>query len=78
MKSLDYGRDYRYAHDEPDAYAAGARYFPDALDPPPRFYEPPERGLEIKIGAKLAQLRRRDAAWLAEHGLAEPPDASDV
>ena len=62
MKSLDYGRDYRYAHDEPDAYAAGERYFPDALDPPPRFYEPVPRGLEIKIGAKLTDLRGRDDA----------------
>jgi putative ATPase len=61
MKQLDYGRDYRYAHDEADAYAAGERYFPDALDPPPRFYEPAPRGLEIKIGDKLAQLRVRDA-----------------
>ncbi|ACB33031.1 AAA ATPase central domain protein [Leptothrix cholodnii SP-6] len=61
MKQLDYGRDYRYAHDEADAYAAGERYFPDALDPPPRFYEPAPRGLEIKIGDKLAQLRERDA-----------------
>ncbi len=61
MKSLDYGRDYRYAHDEADAYAAGERYFPDALDPSPQFYQPAPRGLEIKIGEKLAQLRQRDA-----------------
>jgi putative ATPase len=61
MKQLDYGRDYRYAHDEADAYAAGESYFPAALDPPPRFYEPAPRGLEIKIGDKLAQLRERDA-----------------
>ena len=61
MKQLDYGRDYRYAHDEADAYAAGESYFPEALDPPPRFYEPAPRGLEIKIADKLAQLRERDA-----------------
>jgi putative ATPase len=62
MKSLDYGRDYRYAHDEAGGYAAGERYFPDALDPPPQFYAPVPRGLEIKIGDKLAQLRSLDAA----------------
>lgn len=56
MKSLDYGRDYRYAHDEEGAFAAGERYWPDGIDPPP-FYEPTDRGLEIRIGEKLAQLR---------------------
>lgn len=56
MKSLDYGRDYRYAHDEAGAFAAGERYLPDGIDPPP-FYEPSDRGLEIRIGEKLAQLR---------------------
>jgi putative ATPase len=60
MKSLDYGRDYRYAHDEADGYAAGEHYFPEALDPPPRFYEPVPRGLEIKIADKLARLRELD------------------
>jgi putative ATPase len=62
MKDLDYGRDYRYAHDEADAYAAGEHYFPDAMDPATRFYEPVARGLEIKIGEKLSQLRDLDAA----------------
>jgi len=57
MKSLDYGRDYRYAHDEEGGFAAGERYWPDELTPP-RFYEPVPRGLEIRIGDKLAELRR--------------------
>jgi putative ATPase len=60
MKQLDYGRDYRYAHDEEGGYAAGERYLPDGVDE--RFYEPAPRGLEIKIGDKLAELRRLDAA----------------
>jgi putative ATPase len=56
MKGLGYGRDYRYAHDEPDAFAAGERYLPDEL-PDRRYYRPVERGLEIKIAAALARLR---------------------
>ncbi|UJS23041.1 replication-associated recombination protein A [Thiothrix winogradskyi] len=56
MKALDYGKDYRYAHDEQNAYAAGENYFPDALQGR-RYYEPVERGLEIKIRDKLAALR---------------------
>jgi putative ATPase len=60
MKGLDYGKGYRYAHDEPDAYAAGARYFPDGM-PERQYYRPVGRGLEIKIAEKLAELRRRDA-----------------
>ena len=56
MKNLDYGRDYRYAHDEPDAFVAGEHYFPMDLKPMV-FYEPVERGLEIKIGEKLKSLR---------------------
>jgi putative ATPase len=59
MKGLGYGEGYRYAHDEPDAYAAGEHYFPDGM-PPTRFYEPTERGLEAKIREKLAALRSRD------------------
>jgi putative ATPase len=61
MKSLDYGKGYRYAHDEADAFAAGESYWPDDLVPP-RFYEPVERGLEIRIGERLAELRARNAA----------------
>jgi putative ATPase len=60
MKEIGYGKDYRYAHDEPDAYAAGERYLPDAM-PDRRYYEPAPRGLEIKIGEALAARRTRDA-----------------
>jgi putative ATPase len=59
MQGLGYGKGYRYAHDEPDAYAAGEHYLPDGM-PPIRFYEPTERGLEAKIREKLAALRSRD------------------
>ncbi len=59
MKELDYGKEYRYAHDEPDAYAAGENYFPDKLESPV-FYKPVNRGMEIKIKEKLAQLRLLD------------------
>ena len=61
MKDMGYGRDYRYAHDEADAYAAGENYFPEGLEQR-RFYEPTERGLEAKIRARLAELRELDAA----------------
>jgi putative ATPase len=61
MKNLGYGRDYRYAHDEDDAYAAGENYLPEGLEQS-RFYEPTERGLEAKIRARLAELRERDEA----------------
>ncbi|HWP19333.1 MAG TPA: replication-associated recombination protein A [Burkholderiaceae bacterium] len=60
MKDLDYGRGYRYAHDEEDAFAAGEHYFPEGMDPSPRFYEPVARGLEIRIGEKLEELRVRN------------------
>ena len=60
MKDLDYGRDYRYAHDEEDAFAAGERYFPEGMEPQPRFYHPAPRGLEIRIGEKLEELRVRN------------------
>ncbi|MBM4233743.1 MAG: replication-associated recombination protein A [Gammaproteobacteria bacterium] len=58
MKNLDYGAGYRYAHDEPEAYATGERYLPDEM-PDRRYYRPVERGLEIKIGEALARLRRK-------------------
>ncbi len=61
MKGLGYGREYRYAHDEPDAFAAGVSYWPDDVTPN-RFYEPAPRGLEIQIGEKLAELRRKNQA----------------
>ena len=59
MKELGHGEDYRYAHDEVDGFAAGAHYFPDTL-PAQQFYEPVQRGLEIKIGERLADLRHRN------------------
>src|SRR5947208_5358880 len=59
MKELGYGKGYRYAHDEEDAYAAGGRYLPEGM-PPVSFYEPTSRGLEAKIAEKLAELRERD------------------
>lgn len=61
MKGLGYGREYRYAHDEPDAYAAGENYFPEDMQAK-TYYHPVPRGLENKIAEKLAELRQRDAA----------------
>lgn len=61
MQQLDYGKGYRYAHDEEDGFAAGQRYLPDGLQAP-TLYEPVPRGLEIKIGAKLQALRERNNA----------------
>ncbi|SDM49258.1 putative ATPase [Oryzisolibacter propanilivorax] len=61
MKQLDYGRGYRYAHDEERGFAAGESYLPDGMAPP-GFYQPVPRGLEIKIGQKLDELRARNAA----------------
>lgn len=59
MKQLDYGEDYRYAHDEPEAYVAGEQYLPSALKNA-NFYQPTSRGLEAKITEKLVYLRRLD------------------
>ncbi|MCK4866312.1 MAG: replication-associated recombination protein A [Gammaproteobacteria bacterium] len=59
MKELGYGKEYRYAHDEPEAYAAGESYFPETM-PEMNYYQPVERGLEIKIKEKLAHLRELD------------------
>ncbi|OIN92066.1 MAG: recombination factor protein RarA [Comamonadaceae bacterium CG1_02_60_18] len=59
MKELDYGKGYRYAHDEPDAFAVGERYLPDGM-PEPGFYQPVERGLEIRIAEKLRLLKQRN------------------
>ena len=59
MKALDYGKDYRYAHDESEAYAAGEDYFPEGM-PAVEWYQPVARGLELKIGEKLAHLRELD------------------
>ena len=62
MKTMGMGQGYRYAHDEPDGFAAGARYLPEGVEV--RFYEPTERGLEGKIAEKLERLRtmNKDAA----------------
>ena len=59
MRELGYGRAYRYAHDEPDAYAAGERYFPEELGERV-YYQPVSRGLEVKIAEKLSHLRELD------------------
>ena len=56
MKQLGHGQGYRYAHDEPDGFAAGERYLPEGLSRT-RFYEPVPRGLELRIGERLAELR---------------------
>ena len=59
MKELGYGHAYRYAHDEPEAYAAGETYLPDGI-PDPSWYQPVARGLETKIAEKMAHLRELD------------------
>jgi putative ATPase len=58
MKELGYGKNYRYAHDEPDAYAAGESYFPEGM-PPREYYKPVPRGLEIKIAEALERRKKR-------------------
>jgi putative ATPase len=59
MKELGYGHEYRYAHDEPEAYAAGEQYFPDDMEPR-QYYQPVARGLEQKIAERLAYFRSLD------------------
>ena len=59
MKTLDYGKNYRYAHDEADGFAAGERYLPDGMAEP-GFYRPVERGLEIRISERLRELKKRN------------------
>ncbi len=59
MKDLDYGKNYRYAHDEEGGFAAGENYLPDGMGEP-GFYKPVERGLEIKIAQRLRELRVRN------------------
>ena len=61
MKDLNFGRDYRYAHNEQDGFAAGETYWPDGLTAP-LLYQPVERGLEIRIAEKLRQLRSLNLA----------------
>lgn len=58
MKQLGYGKGYRYAHDEPDAYAAGENYFPEGM-PARQYYQPVPRGMEIKIAEAMERRRRR-------------------
>jgi putative ATPase len=59
LRGLGHGAGYRHAHDEPDAFAAGESYFPDDMEAR-IYYEPAPRGLEVRIGEKLADLRRRN------------------
>ncbi|HEC74373.1 MAG TPA: replication-associated recombination protein A [Methylophaga aminisulfidivorans] len=59
MKELGYGKEYRYAHDEPNAYAVGETYFPESMQER-EYYHPVDRGLEIKIAEKLSRLREMD------------------
>jgi putative ATPase len=59
MKELGYGEAYRYAHDEERGFAAGENYFPEDM-PARKYYHPVPRGLEIKIGEKLAEMARRN------------------
>jgi putative ATPase len=63
MESLDYGKNYRYAHNEPDAYAAGVKYFPNEMGQV-NFYKPTNRGLEIKIKEKLEYLKSLDDSFI--------------
>ncbi len=67
MQKLGYGRAYRYAHDEPEAYAAGENYFPEGM-PQVSFYKPTDRGLEAKIAERLAHLRALDAQAAVDPG----------
>jgi putative ATPase len=73
MKGLGYGAAYRYAHDEPDGFSAGQTYLPEGF-PPVAWYQPVPRGLELRIGEKLDELRRRDAAAQNPPGAAGDPD----
>jgi putative ATPase len=73
MKDLGYGKGYRYAHDEDDAFAAGERYFPDDM-PDRRYYHPVPRGLELKIGEKLQELAQKNRN---RQNVADSSDLSD-
>jgi putative ATPase len=66
MKNLGYGRGYRYAHDEEEAFAAGENYFPEGM-PGVEWYRPTERGLEAKIRERIEELRRRNAEAVDKH-----------
>ena len=73
MKQMGYGKAYRYAHDEPHAYAAGENYFPEGITPQ-TWYEPTDRGLEAKIAEKLAWLKTLDEAAGSNRPPNEPSD----
>ncbi len=80
MKQLGHGQGYRYAHDEPGAVAQGEHYFPDDMPEPPQLYQPVARGLELRIGERLAQLRaeraeRGERGPSRERGAPGGPDA---
>ncbi len=81
MKGLGHGSGYRYAHDEEGGFAAGERYLPDGLAVS-EFYQPAPRGLELRIGERLAEMRRRNAdaasARPSASGAAEPRDGPDT
>jgi putative ATPase len=68
MKQLDYGRGYRYAHNEDEGFAAGEHYFPDNIGDPPNFYRPTDRGLEQQIAEKLDRLRAANAKRIKDQG----------
>ena len=70
-----HGQAYRYAHDEPEAYAAGEHYFPEGMTPP-AWYRPTPRGLEQKIAAKLTHLAELDRLWQAGQASAPAPTSS--
>jgi putative ATPase len=76
MKELGYGKAYRYAHDEPEAYAAGEDYLPEGM-PKVSFYQPTPRGLEGRIGEKLAHLRELDQAAV-KNDISTAKDAKDA
>jgi putative ATPase len=67
MKQLDYGKGYRYAHNEEEGYAAGENYFPDDM-PEVSFYQPTDHGLEARIAEKLAHLSELDAKMKSKKG----------
>jgi len=79
MRELGYGREYRYAHDEPEGYAAGEDYLPDGM-PKVKWYHPTDRGLEARIAEKLAHLRSLDAEArkkVRPQGRTDAPGAED-
>ena len=77
MKQLDYGKGYRYAHDEEGGFAAGENYLPEGM-PAPGFYRPVERGLEIKIALKMRELRDRNVSVPTSAMNPAPEDSDDT